>query len=113
MPEAARQPKTLTEPKRGLADAADDIVLTPRVIDRLAFDEYVAILKADITRAASESELLARRAEAGAVILEQLDRFIGTNGDTIEHAAEVLTGIDERLTASRALLDEVERRATN
>ncbi|MEL6795659.1 MAG: hypothetical protein AAFO89_02440 [Planctomycetota bacterium] len=113
VPEAARQPERLAEPKRRLDAASQDIVLSPRVIDRLAFDEYVAMLRAEVENATKESELLARRAEAGAIILEQLDRFIDSNGDTIEHAAEVLAGIDERMAASRTLLDDVDRRARN
>lgn len=113
MPEAARQHERIAEPKRraALAAAANDVVLSPRVVDRLAFDEYVTRLRSEIDRATSESELLARRAEAGAVILDQLERFMGDNGGTIEHAAEVLAGIDQRLAASRELLDEVARRA--
>ena len=111
--EAARQPERLAVPKRRLDAVSQDIVLSPRVIDRLAFDEYVALLRAEVENATKESELLARRAEAGAIILEQLDRFIDSNGETIEHAAEVLAGIDERMAASRKLLDDVDRRATN
>ncbi|MEO1716564.1 MAG: hypothetical protein AAFR76_05575 [Planctomycetota bacterium] len=113
VPEAARQPERLAVPKRRLDAVSQDIVLSPRVIDRLAFDEYVALLRAEVENATKESELLARRAEAGAIILEQLDRFIDSNGETIEHAAEVLAGIDERMAASRKLLDDVDRRATN
>ncbi|MEO0631436.1 MAG: hypothetical protein AAFY46_12050, partial [Planctomycetota bacterium] len=113
VPEAQRQHERLAEPKRRLDDAAGGVVLSPRVIDRLAFDEYVALLKSEIDGATRESELLARRAEAGAVILDQLERFMTGNGDAIEHAAEVLAGIDQRMAGSRALLDEVERRSVN
>ncbi len=113
MPEAARQHERVVEPKRRLDAAAEDIVLSPRVVDRLAFDEYVKLLRAEIEGAARESELLARRAEAGAVVLEQLERFMGDNGDAIEHAAEILAGIDQRMSESRRLLDQVDRRAAN
>ncbi|MEO1511334.1 MAG: hypothetical protein AAFU70_04605, partial [Planctomycetota bacterium] len=61
MPEAQRQHDRMAEPKRRPDDAADGIVLSPRVIDRLAFDEYVALLKSEIEGATRESELLARR----------------------------------------------------
>ena len=39
------------------------MVLSPRVVDRVAFDELVALLRGEIGRASTESELLARRAE--------------------------------------------------
>ncbi len=114
VPEATQQHSSSHERPGGphpLASTADEVVLSPRVIDRLAFDEYVRLLRAEIERATSESELLARRAEAGAVILDQLERFIGENSTEIERAAEVLAGIDERAESTRALLDEIDRRA--
>ncbi|MGP1273490.1 MAG: hypothetical protein ACTS22_09155 [Phycisphaerales bacterium] len=102
------------EPKpraEGALAAASDPFLTPRVIDRLAFEEYGRLLRGEIERATKESELLARRAEAAAVVLDQLESFIGGNADAIERAAEILTGIDDRAARTRELLQEIDRRA--
>ncbi|MEM8758439.1 MAG: hypothetical protein AAGF47_11735, partial [Planctomycetota bacterium] len=89
-----------------------ELFLTPRVIDRRTFEDYAALLRQSIAEAASESELLARRAEAAAVVLDQLERFMGDNGDAIERAAEILTDLDDRSCRLDALLVELDRRAS-
>ena len=112
-PARSVEPKPAWEdrsPTAGLRDASDPF-LTPRVVDRLAFEEYGRLLRQAIDRAASESEILARRAEAAAVVLEHLESFIGNNADAIERAAEILTSIDERSQTTRDLLAEIDRRA--
>jgi hypothetical protein len=111
VPDSTLNRTVLTEPKGPTLPSADSVFLTPRIVDRRTFDELAGALRTLIDSASRESDLLARRAEAAAVILDQLERFIGDNRDPIERAAEVLTGIDDRASAARSLLGEIDRRA--
>lgn len=112
MPDPTHNRTVLAEPKGATLPMADSVFLTPRVVDRRTFEELACALRTQIDSASRESDLLARRAEAAAVILDQLERFIGDNRDPIERAAEVLTGIDDRASAARALLGDIDRRAS-
>lgn len=87
----------------------DDIFLTPRVIDRKSFEQYAASLRQSLEETTRESDLLARRAEASAVILERLERFVGSHSDIFERASQFIESIDDRQDSTKQLLDKITR----
>lgn len=91
------------------ADAVDEIFLTPRVIDRKSFEQYAASLRRSLEETTRESDLLARRAEAAAVVLERLERFVGSHSDVFDRASQLIESIDERQDSTSQLLDRITR----
>lgn len=92
------------------ADQIDEIFLTPRVIDRRSFEQYAASLRQSLEETTRESDLLARRAEASAVVLERLERFVGSHSDIFERASQFIESIDDRQDSTNQLLDKITRR---
>ncbi|HED53403.1 MAG TPA: hypothetical protein ENJ00_04290 [Phycisphaerales bacterium] len=88
---------------------ADAIFLTPRVLDSSAFEHYSTALRGMIEQTTRESDLLARRAEAAACILERLERFVGSHSDVFERANQLLNSIDDRQDRSQELLGLLRR----
>ncbi|PHQ78371.1 MAG: hypothetical protein COB69_10160, partial [Phycisphaera sp.] len=88
---------------------ADEIFLTPRVIDRRSFETYAASLRQSLQETSRESDLLARRAEAAAVVLERLERFVGSHGDVFDRAGQLIESIDERQESTGELLGKLAR----
>lgn len=91
------------------ADQIDEIFLTPRVIDRKSFEQYAASLRQSLEETTRESDLLARRAEASAVVLERLERFVGSHGDIFERASQFIESIDDRQDSTNQLLEKITR----
>lgn len=87
----------------------DEVFLTPRVIDRRAFEHYTSQLRASLHETSRESDLLARRAEAAAVVLERLERFVGSHSDVFDRASRLIESIDERQNSTGELLERVTR----
>lgn len=87
----------------------DEIFLTPRVIDRRSFETYAANLRQSLEETSRESDLLARRAEAAAVVLERLERFVGSHGDVFDRASQLIESIDDRQESTGELLGKLAR----
>jgi hypothetical protein len=88
---------------------AEEIFLTPRVIDRRSFETYAASLRQSLEETSRESDLLARRAEAAAVVLERLERFVGSHGDVFDRAGQLIESIDDRQESTGELLSKLAR----
>ncbi|GAB5496722.1 MAG: hypothetical protein Phyf2KO_18020 [Phycisphaerales bacterium] len=100
---------TSDEPAAAGEERIDEIFLTPRVIDRKSFEQYAASLRQSLEETTRESDLLARRAEASAVVLERLERFVGSHSDIFERASQFIESIDNRQDSTNQLLDKITR----
>lgn len=90
--------------------ATEEIFLTPRVVDRRAFETFASMLRASVEKAEHESDLLARRAEAAASVLERLEGFVGSHADVFKRAADLIDTIDQRQRTAGDTLDALTKR---
>lgn len=91
--------------------ATGEIFLTPRVVDRGAFEAFASMLRASVDKAERESDLLARRAEAAASVLERLEGFVGSHADIFQRAGTLIDSIDQRQRSAGETLESLTRRA--
>ena len=89
---------------------AEEIFLTPRVVDRRAFETFAAMLRTSVEKATRESDLLARRAEAAASVLERLEGFVGAHTDIFQRASALIDTIDQRQRTAGDTLEALTRR---
>lgn len=90
--------------------ASEEIFLTPRVVDRRAFETFASMLRVSVEKAERESDLLARRAEAAASVLERLEGFVGSHADVFKRAADLIDTIDQRQRTAGDTLDSLTKR---
>ncbi len=90
--------------------ASEEIFLTPRVVDRRAFETFASMLRASVEKAEHESDLLARRAEAAASVLERLEGFVGSHADIFKRAADLIDTIDQRQRTAGDTLESLTKR---
>lgn len=90
--------------------APDEIFLTPRVVDRRAFEAFSSMLRESVERAGRESDLLARRAEAAASVLERLEGFVGAHSDIFQRAGALIDTIDQRQRSAGDTVETLARR---
>lgn len=90
--------------------SAEEIFLTPRVVDRRAFETFAAMLRTSVEKATRESDLLARRAEAAASVLERLEGFVGAHTDIFQRASALIDTIDQRQRTAGDTLETLTRR---
>lgn len=108
LPEPAQAPLTPSapgvEPKPAGTPEAQAIFVSPRVVDRLAFDEYAAILRKLVGDAAAQRDLLksaAEQARASESSVGALGKQLHTR---VEQAARALPLLDQRLAKAEQLL---------
>lgn len=89
---------------------SEEIFLTPRVVDRRAFETFASMLRASVEKAEHESDLLARRAEAAASVLERLEGFVGSHADIFKRAADLIDTIDQRQRTAGDTLESLTKR---
>ena len=68
------------------------------------------MLRASVEKAEHESDLLARRAEAAASVLERLEGFVGSHADVFKRAADLIDTIDQRQRTAGDTLDSLTKR---
>lgn len=95
---------------KGERRAPDEIFLTPRVVDRRAFEAFSSMLRESVERAGRESDLLARRAEAAASVLERLEGFVGAHSDIFQRAGALIDTIDQRQRSAGDTVETLTRR---
>ncbi|MBY0309096.1 MAG: hypothetical protein K2Q09_10175 [Phycisphaerales bacterium] len=90
-------------------DAAQDVFLSPRVIDREAFNDYSGALRRLIDEAARQTEALkgaaAEAAQAQVALRETAARYQGR----AEHVTRALAAIDHRLAEADRLAQAAEQ----
>lgn len=92
-------------------EASGAIFLTPRVVDRGAFEAFASMLRASVEKAERESDLLARRAEAAASVLERLEGFVGSHADIFQRAGTLIDSIDQRQRSAGETLESLTKRS--
>lgn len=101
----------LAEPKPTDA-GVDAVFLSPRVLDRRAFEQYAEELKALIRSASAERHALDGAAGGIGELRASLREGTGLLQKKIEAAGRLLPGLDERLRAAEALLSKATDQAS-
>jgi len=89
---------------------ADEIFLSPRVIDRDAFDDYCGALREMIEDARRLGESLTRQTAQAKSAAQDFAKLEPAASAKAESVARLLTTIDERATVLRNLVDQAELR---
>ena len=109
MSDAQHQPEA--DDRRKIEADAEEIFLSPRVLDQAAFEEFSTRLTALLDETRRQSTSLAEQVRAA----ESLRSGVESVGDRararIEQSTELLTKLNERATAIGALLEKAGQRA--
>ena len=84
--------------------AAEDIFLTPRVVDRRSFEEYSATLRELIESASAQHTTLLDAATRARSTSEGVEKIAGALNQRLTAAQQVLPSLDERLGRIEKLL---------
>jgi chromosome segregation ATPase len=90
--------------RRSASEIVDQVFLSPRVVDRTAFEEFGTALRGLLEEAAGQ----ARAVEAAAARAEQVQRRLGDHGPEVEAritgAANALTSAEAKALEAKAML---------
>jgi chromosome segregation ATPase len=87
---------------------ADEIFLSPRVIDREAFDDYAVALREIIEDAQRLGDSLTRQTAQARSAVEEFARSEPALAAKAEGVSRTLATVDERITALRGLIERAE-----
>jgi len=92
-------------PEAGQASGTPEIFLSPRVIDRQAFEDYSRALRELINEAAAGSEMLRQSAVDAEQAKTSLRETIASQQATIEHSTKLIALLDQRAVQTRQTLE--------
>jgi chromosome segregation ATPase len=97
-----------TNGQHGQATASEDVFLSPRVVDREAFDNFSDVLRAIVDDAQVVGQTIEAKSSLAKRALAEFARSEPTMNASIDTAARVLKSMDERIDRIETLLGRAE-----
>lgn len=92
-------------------DAMEDVFITPRVLDKSAFDQFASTLKSLIEQAQSNSETLRKATAAAEAVVKQFGQTGPVIESRLQSATQVLASMEARTGDLQALTKRLDDRA--
>jgi chromosome segregation ATPase len=94
-------------------ESIDDVFITPRVLDKSAFDQFTATLKSLIEQATSHAETLRKTSASADAVVKQFGQTGPALEQRLNSATQVLTGMEARSSHAQAITTKLEERVAS